>query len=425
MTRSIRRILAAVWAMCATACGDRTQASVSGIVVRDSAGVEIVEHTAAYIASLPQWTIDTAPLVHIAGDAPGNAFTNIREVTQRPDGRFLVVEGRAREIREYSSAGVFQRNIARGGRGPGEIESVSRLQLTPEDSLVVFDSYQRRASIFAPTGEFVRQVTYPRMSDGSSFTALGMRADKRLLGTVKRPIGDLVETDGPVSRSPYAVVRVELSAANADSGASATFDTIAVVPDLEEYPVAFPEEGKTYPEIDGLIFGRRTNIGVLNDELFVGTNVTSEIQQYSDKGVVRRIRSGVVPGPVTEAHRAAVHAELREILAKSSMPPDQKAAVLKYTLTQRRIASVFAFHETLTAGADSTLWVEAPRLHDQAGRKYVVHDAQGRAIARVEFPARIVPHSLSRDRMLGVWLDGDDVPHVILWKIVPGSPAAR
>ena len=106
MTQSIRKIFAATCIAGALACSERTPASVSGIVVRDSAGVEIVEHTAAYIASLPQWTIDTVPLVHIAGDAPGNAFTSIRAVIQRPDGRVIVVEGRAREIREFSATGV-------------------------------------------------------------------------------------------------------------------------------------------------------------------------------------------------------------------------------------------------------------------------------------------------------------------------------
>lgn len=51
------------------AYAERHDASVDGISVRDSAGMEIVEHTAEYIAALPEWTIDSVPLVHIAGDA--------------------------------------------------------------------------------------------------------------------------------------------------------------------------------------------------------------------------------------------------------------------------------------------------------------------------------------------------------------------
>ena len=106
MTPSIRKIVAAACIAGALACGERTQPSASGMVVRDSAGVEIVEHTASNIALLPHWTIDTAPVVHIAGNAPSNAFTSIRAVTQRSDGHVIVVEGRAREIREFSATGV-------------------------------------------------------------------------------------------------------------------------------------------------------------------------------------------------------------------------------------------------------------------------------------------------------------------------------
>ena len=419
MTQSIRRVLAAACLATATACSDRTRASDSRIVVRDSAGVEIVEHTAASIAALPQWTIDTVPLVHIAGDASGNAFTNIRAVEQRADGSFIVAEGRSREILEYSASGVFERRIARGGAGPGEIEYVNRLQLTREDSLIVFDVNQRRASVFAPGGTFVRQVTYPRTSDGSRFRALGMLTDGRLLGRLEKSIGELVATDGPVTRRRFAIVRMAITSAGNDSASSGVVDTVAVVPDLETYPTAFPSEGKSYPDIDFLIFGRRTNIGVADHALFVGTNVDSEIAQYNEKGVVRRIRTAVEPAPVTEAHREQVHAEITAGFDRSRQPQ----AILDYLLTQRRIADVFAFHETLTAGTDSTLWVEEPRRPDQGARKYVVHDASGRAIARAQFPARIVPHSLRKDRMLGVWLDSDDVPHVMVWKVVIAKPS--
>lgn len=148
--------------------------------------------------------------------------------------------------------------------------------------------------------------------------------------------------------------------------------------------------------------------------LFVGANVTSEIEQYDAKGVTRKIRSGVVPEPVTEEQRKQVRAEITEGFDRSRSPQE----ILTYLLTKRRIADVFAFHETITGGSDSTLWVEDPRIRSQGGRKYTVYDVSGRAIARAHFPERTIPQRLSRDRMLGVWLDSDDVPHVMLWKIV-------
>ncbi len=106
------------------ACGGTPDPSVTALVVRDSAGVAIVEQTAEHIAALPTWTIDTAPVLRIDGDNAQNAFTSIRLVTLLPDGRMLVVDARHRDVREFTADGVFVRVMMPSGRGPGEVDFV-------------------------------------------------------------------------------------------------------------------------------------------------------------------------------------------------------------------------------------------------------------------------------------------------------------
>lgn len=409
----------------AAACGEQRNASGGGVTERDSAGVVIVEHTNDQINALPRWTIDTtAPLVHIAGTDSANSFSAIRLAMQRPGGRIVLIE--AGEIREYSPAGKFERIIARRGRGPGEIEFVSSMQIIEGDSLVVFDPNQRRASVFARNGAFSRQVTFPRFADGSRFRANVMLADKRLLGTLRKSVGELTETDGPIRRDIFAIVRVATDvAANTDSAAPATVDTVVLVPDIESYPTASPSGGKSYPDLDFLIFGRKTNVAATDTRLVIGTNVADQIDDYNERGWVRSIRGNNIPEPVTQAQRERLHQDLRDMYKKTPLPPGEAAAILEYLLTKRRIATVHTFQENLTIGSDGTLWAETPRLSEQDARKFVVFDSVGRPIARAEFPERVVPHQFSRDRMLGVWLDDNDVPHVILWKIVPTQKEAR
>ena len=130
------------------ACGTSGDTTASdGIVVRDSAGVEIVENSAEAVAALPQWTIDTAPVLRIAGDAADNTFSSIWLIVRRKDGRIIVYDNRNRDVRQFSPTGSLETIIARGGRGPGEIGSIEKMQLLHNDSLIVFDSNQSRATV--------------------------------------------------------------------------------------------------------------------------------------------------------------------------------------------------------------------------------------------------------------------------------------
>jgi hypothetical protein len=82
-----------------------------------------------------------------------------------------------------------------------------------------------------------------------------------------------------------------------------------------------------------------------------------------------------------------------------------------------RFATVFPFHERLVIGTDGTLWAQAPGVWPTDAQRYLVFDNEGRAVARVQLPERVTPHVMSLDRVLGVWLDDDDVPHVQAWRL--------
>jgi len=85
-----------------------------------------------------------------------------------------------------------------------------------------------------------------------------------------------------------------------------------------------------------------------------------------------------------------------------------------------RFATVFPFHERLIIGDDGTLWAQAPSVLPGDALRYLVFDTEGRAIARLSLPPRVTPHVVSRERVLGVWIDDDDVPHVRAWRVREG-----
>ena len=144
---------------CAGACAGPERTAPAGVTVRDSAGVAIVEHSAAFIASLPVWTLDSVPVLRIVADPDpdpdADALAEVQQAVRRPDGRVIVYDVRLRELREYSTGGELLRTLARAGRGPGEIGYITGLQLVGADTVAFIDSNQRRISFLPVTGRSV------------------------------------------------------------------------------------------------------------------------------------------------------------------------------------------------------------------------------------------------------------------------------
>jgi hypothetical protein len=65
------------------------------------------------------------------------------------------------ELMRFSSRGLPEEHWERPGEGPGEFRMIRYLHVTASDSLVVFDPVLQRASIFSPSGAFVRSYRSP------------------------------------------------------------------------------------------------------------------------------------------------------------------------------------------------------------------------------------------------------------------------
>lgn len=63
--------------------------------------------------------------------------------------------------RLFDEKGQFQRTLGRVGAGPNEYSWVEDIFWTPEDSMVIVDSGNQRATVLAPSGEVVRTVRLP------------------------------------------------------------------------------------------------------------------------------------------------------------------------------------------------------------------------------------------------------------------------
>lgn len=414
----IRRSGCLLFMMALQACTGTADRSAAGKTARDSAGVSIVEHSAEYMAALPEWTLDSTPLQELRGDATDTQFAKILDAVQRADGGFYVADQQQRDIKAFAASGTFERVLSRPGRGPGEVGYVSRLQMLAGDSMAVVDANNRRLSVFGPDGRFARQVLFPRFEDGSSVRITMLLADGRLLGSLRQPWVEAPENRDSVYRTPFAIVAYRvLPPAAADTGIPPTVvDTIAVVPDGEAYRANTTENGETWADEHLLRFGRNTIVASDGRRTFVATNETAEIVQYGATGMVQRIRSARTPRPVTDEDRARLEGWVLDGVEKSGRPAEAKADVQRMVRGWRYATR----HETvgrLLVGADGSVWAEDPWILEDDPRQFFVYDSTGTALARVVLPPRIEVLRVSMREILGVWKDADDVPHLRRWRI--------
>lgn len=400
-------------------CTGTSEHSPVGATTRDSAGVSIVEHSAAHMASLPEWTLDSVPLQELRGDQTDAQFARVLDAEQRSDGGFYVADQQHRDIRAYAANGAFERVVSRAGRGPGEVGYVSRLQLLAGDSLAFVDANNRRVSVFGPDGQFARQVMFPRFEDGSSIRITMQMMDGRLLGSLRLPFKEAAENRDSVYRTPFALVAYRVRPSNpADTAAPLVdVDTIAVVPDGENYRANTTMDGETWADEYPLRFGRGTAMASDGRRVFVATNETAEIVEYGPQGMVRRIRSARTPRAVSAEERNRLQADVLSAVEKSGRPAAAKVDA-KRMIEGWRYAAVHAFIDRLLVGTDGSIWAEDPWVLEDDPRQYIVYDSTGVALARVTSPARVRVLRVSTSEVLGVWKDEDDVPHIRRWRIV-------
>jgi len=395
----------------ATACTDSDATGGMAAVVRDSAGIEIVEHSAELIAALPEWGLVGEPLVDIgSGSDPAEEFTSVLGVVRLTDGRIVVHENRASELRLFNAEGRFVRLMARAGEGPGEIRGGGVPQWLEGDTLAITDQ-QRRTGFFSPEGDFVRQVTHPRMElEGAYLEVISVQKEGHLLAVIQPRMNAPASLGEPTVRRPAPVVRVSLD--------GAVIDTVANLPGPPFYPVMGSEGGTTFPTWTFAIFSERSHIAMNQDLVVIGTNERNEIHIYRGPSLHRLIRNATPANPVTEAEVTRYKAPTLARLANQNIPEVYKQE-RREALERQRVASHFPFHDWITIARDGSLWVQDYRPVSTDPYRFTVYGANGKAVARVVLPERVRPWQMDLESVVGVWLDADDVPHVRVWRIGP------
>lgn len=272
----------------------------SGAVVRDSAGVAIVENASPEWRRGEEWRLAAAPEVEI-GVVEGESAYQLHDVVDAArlsDGRIVVLNAGTHELRYYDAEGRHLVSVGGEGGGPGEFRRPSHLFRLPGDSLLVVDASNQRLSLHDSEGRYVTSRRAPYVH--------GRLADGTLIQRVPIRDGHAPPAEG-YARDSVALVRIdlaELASAPAPVDrrhtASALGDTIVRMPGGEFFRIMLVGDGIIQLMNNPAPYGRQHQLVVAGERIYTGTGDRYEIAVHRPDGTLERlIRRQVENRPVT------------------------------------------------------------------------------------------------------------------------------
>jgi hypothetical protein len=373
-------------------------------MVRDSAGVRIIENRGVGGLGDLGWKVAEAPLLDVGGEGSGPPLYKVTGAARLSDGRIVVASAGTNEIRIYSPEGKLLSRVGRAGEGPGEFQSLFWVGTLPGDSIATWDVGLSRLSVFSPTGEFVRS-TSPAGSLGILPRAVGVLDGGRVVLVTGSGAGSLDMSGKSVQRDSITILVL--------GPAGEVSDTIGRFPGTEKVALGSPQEGLL---VRPLPFGKSTVTAVQGDLVFVGTGDRYEVSGHEPGvGLLAIIRADRNPMPVSEADIEGYQRELvtlgGEGDAKANRQQERLLATAPYPKTMPALTGILS-------DVEGSLWVQEPQKPgDDAGSLWTVFSPDGEARGTVRLPDGLDVEQIGRDWVLGIRLDEDDVEHLLLYQL--------
>ncbi len=377
-------------------------------VVRDSAGVQIVENGDPLWTAATRWTIDSAPSLTIGveeGD-PQREFFRLIDVRRLSDGRVAALNAGTSELRYFSPEGAYLCTSGREGAGPGEFEHMAWMQLLDEDSLLVY-SYGGggRLSLIGPDGSFVRTIAIPRVPDVQYVQPNGVLSDGALLLRSGRSYG-MEATSGTHSDSAILIVH----------DGSTERARIGPLPSSQA-AVVRSENSMT---VSSLVFGKSLVLGFGAGLLYVGTSDRYEISAHDTLGrLTRSIRLDRAPEPVTAA--AISHTESTRL---ANAETENARAMSKALFEQMDFPATMPSYAEILVDRSGNLWV-ARYDYLPGPRTWDVFNAEGQLLGAVRVPDGFRLRMISDGEIIGISRDELEVQRIQAFRISKPGDSAR
>ena len=379
-----------------TACRESPStvpAADAGPLVADTAGLRIVNDTAASWGNGSPWTVGVAPTLDIG--SPAQALLGVADPVWLSDGRVVVVNASKQQILYFAPSGALLVTAGGPGVDQGQFHGLGWVGLAPADTIVAFDFVSNRFSLFDAKGKFVRGFGLPLDSTAVGPEPLASYPDGSVLVRLGRA-RPFVGKPGAVRRDSASYVRVGLD--------GVVRVTIGTFPQSESFGVM--AHGKTGPTTPFPVpFGLLTAVAVRGDTTLIGTSASFEIASFGPAGApVGLLRAAIARPPVTAEEKAAFTtaaiSRLRtaSVMMKTPLDSGLLAAVSGAPFPANKPA-----FGRFVVDATGALWVSDPLTPPQPPTNWNIFAPDGTWLGSVVTPAGFRVDVIGQNAMLGVW----------------------
>ena len=386
--------------------------SASAQTTRDSAGIRIIDNLKPAWSPGRAWRLSEKPILDIGGGTGAdNELGRIADLTRLSDGRIVVADRSSLQLRFYDAAGRHLKSVGGKGQGPGEFREFDAITRLAGDSIAV--EMPRMATIFSPSGTFVRNVQFGPFPEGVLQIPLVMALGRFDNGTA-------VVMDYPQGRRGPVGARRWV-----DSSSLFLVDrTGAVVRPLGTAPVVVFVAGATHPS--PLDFGPQAPHASSGRAIYLGFTDQYAIRVYdSDWRLERIIRRAWTPRRLTGRD---IDTYVDGWMQMWSRKAGAERQAERSQMREGAYPEFLPAYSAILATPTGEIWVREPDLTGAPGcwclaglstvpSKWSVFDGGGRWLGDVEMPPRMIPLEIGADYVLGRSLDADDVPHAVMYRL--------
>lgn len=104
-------------------------------------------------------TVEDLRIGRVNGSGP-DRFGFIGPIAVDLEGRILVADALANDVRVFHGDGTFSHSFGGEGQGPGQLSGITGMTLDPRGTVIINEGRNLRFSVFASDGSFI--ATYPR-----------------------------------------------------------------------------------------------------------------------------------------------------------------------------------------------------------------------------------------------------------------------
>lgn len=395
---AVRPLMTPVLALALAACGTDTE-SASEMLVEDSAGVRIVQHTGTPDAE-PPFAFAPEPLYR-HGDGPGDyTFARIWRGTLLGDGSAAIFDAGSSEVVRLNPDGTFHSLLAPAGEGAGEVSRlVTSMFALGQDGILILDRGQTRSSLFAD-GTLAHTASILDLRGATSLWPMG----------VDDADGFLVATSSFLPGFEGEWLLGHMARYDPETGA---VDTVA------SYQYV-PGESNPAPGV-----GRVLASG--GQFVYVRTDIPEVVWHLAD-GTVRQIaRWQLDPRYLTEEYLEVIEPILRDRLrfANPGASDEEVESMTSRNMARHEadLGNPIEYFKSPFGDAEGRVWLPTsmPGIPGEGVSPYTVISPDGEWLGMVDGPPGLRILDVGWGRVLGVMTDEMGVESVVVYELVEAN----